>query len=53
MPTTIDIAKTAMDKKVLATIELLLYAQADLIDALLRDGVQFTKMLAPPPTGGQ
>lgn len=42
-----DISRKAMDKVVLETIELLLYAQADMINAIMRDGVQFTKMTAP------
>ena len=54
-----DIAQRAFNKVVLGVVEELLYAQADLINALMRDGVAPTKLVlggtAPPimpPQGG-
>ena len=44
-----SLARSELNKKELATFEAVLRSVAPLIDALMVDGVPYTKLITPPP----
>ena len=45
-----SLARSEMNKIELRVLEQVLYSTADIIDALMKDGLPYTKIMAAPPT---